>query len=49
MASGPITSWQIDGETVETVADFILGASKSLQMVIAAMKLKDAYSLEGKL
>ena len=49
MASSPITSWQIDGETVETVADFILGASKSLQMVIAAMKLKDAYSLEGKL
>ena len=49
MASGPITSWQIDGETVETVADFIFGASKSPQMVIAAMKLKDAYSLEGKL
>ena len=49
MASGPITSWQIDGETVETVSDFILGAPKSLQMVIAAMKLKDAYSLEGKL
>ena len=49
MASSPITSWQIDGETVETVADFILGAPKSLQMVIAAMKLKDAYSLEGKL
>ena len=49
MASGPITSWQINGETVETVADFILGGSKSLQMVIAAMKLKDAYSLEGKL
>ena len=48
MASSPITSWQIDGETVETVADFILGAPKSLQMVIAAMKLKDAYSLEGK-
>ena len=48
MASGPITLWQIDGETVETVADFFLG-SKSLQMVIAAMKLKDAYSLEGKL
>ena len=46
MASGPITSWEIDGETV---ADFILGGSKSLQMVIAAMKLKDAYSLEGKL
>ena len=49
MASGPITSWQIDGERVETVADFILGAPKSPQMVIAAMKLKDAYSLEGKL
>ena len=49
MASGPITSWQIDGETVETVSDFILGAPKSLQMVTAAMKLKDAYSLEGKL
>ena len=49
MASGPITSWEIDGETVETVLDFILGAPKSLQMVIAAMKLKDAYSLEGKL
>ena len=49
MASGPITSWQIDGETVVTVADFILGAPKSLQMVIAAMKLKDACSLEGKL
>ena len=48
MASDPITSWQIDGETVETVADF-WGAPKSLQMVIAAMKLKDAYSLEGKL
>ena len=47
--SGPITSWEIDGETVETVAKFILGGSKSLQMVIAAMKLKDAYSLEGKL
>ena len=47
MASGPITSWQIDEETVETVADFILGAPKSLQMVIAAMTLKDAYSLEG--
>ena len=46
MASGPITSWQIDGETVETVTDFILGAPKSLQMVIAAMKLKDAGSLE---
>ena len=49
MASGPITSWQIDGETVETVSDFIFWGSKSLQMVIAAMKLKDAYSLEGKL
>ena len=49
MASGPITSWQIDRETVETVADFILGAPKSLQIVIATMKLKDAYSLEGKL
>ena len=49
MASGPITSWEIDGETVETVSDFILGAPKSLQIVIAAMKLKDAYSLEGKL
>ena len=46
MASGPITSWQIDGETVETVSDFILGAPKSLQMVTAAMKLKDACSLE---
>ena len=50
MASGPITSWQIDGATVETVSDFIFwGAPKSLQMVIAAMKLKDAYSLKGKL
>ena len=49
MASGPITSWEIDGETVETVVDFFSGAPKSLQMVIAAMKLKDAYSLEGKL
>ena len=49
MASNPITSWQIDGEIVETVADFIFGAPKSLQMVTAAMKLKDAYSLEGKL
>ena len=51
MASGPITSWQIDGETVETVADFILvgGAPKSVQMVTAAIKLKDAYSLERKL
>ena len=49
MASGPITSWQIDGETMETVTDLILGSPKSLQMVIAAMKLKDAYSLEEKL
>ena len=50
MASGPITSWQIDGETVETVADFLFfWAPKTQQMVIAAMKLKDAYSLEGKL
>ena len=49
MASGPITSWQIDGKTVETMADFFFSAPKSLQMVIAAMKLKDAYSLEGKL
>ena len=49
MASGPITLWQIDGETVETVTDFILGAPKSVQMVTATMKLKDAYSLEGKL
>ena len=48
LASGPITSWQINGEIVQTVADFILGAPKSLQMVTAAMKLKDAYSLEGK-
>ena len=48
MASGPITLWEIDGETVETVSDFILWASKSLQMVTAAMKLKDAYSLEEK-
>ena len=48
-ASGPITSWEIDGEPVETVSDFILGAPESLQMVTAAMKLKDAYSLEGKL
>ena len=48
MASGPITSWQIDGETVGTMSDFILGAPKSLQMVTAAIKLKDAYSLEGK-
>ena len=49
MASGPIISWEIDGETVETVSDFILEAPKSLQMVTAAMKLKDAYSLEEKL
>ena len=50
MASSPITSWEIDGETVETVSDFIWwGSPKSLQMVISAMKLKDAYSLEGKL
>ena len=49
VASDPITSWQIDGETVETVSDFILGAPKSLQMVTTAMKLKDTYSLEGKL
>ena len=49
MASGPTTSWEIDGETVETVSDFIFWPPKSLQMVIAAMKLKDAYSLEGKL
>jgi len=49
MASGPITSWEIDGETVETVSDFFLGAPKSLQMVIATIKLKDTYSLEGKL
>ena len=49
MASGPITSWKIDGETIEAVTDFILAAPKSLQMVIAAMKLKDTYSLEGKL
>ena len=49
MASGPITSWQINGETVETVADFIFLGSKTLQMVIAAMKLKDTYSLERKL
>ena len=48
LASGPITSWEIDGETVQTVSDFIFGAPKSRQMVIAAMKLKDAYSLEGK-
>ena len=49
MASGPTTSWQIDGETMKTVRDFILGGQKSLQMVTAARKLKDAYSLEGKL
>ena len=49
MASSPITSWQTDGETVETVSDFIFWAPESLQMVTAAMKLKDAYSLEGKL
>ena len=49
MASGPITSWEIDGETVETVADFIFWAPRLLQMMIEAMKLKDIYSLEGKL
>ena len=49
MASGRITSWQIDGETVETVADFVFGAPKSMQMVTAAKKLKDAYSFEEKL
>ena len=49
VASGPITSWKIDGKTVETVSDFIFWAPKSLQMVIVAMKLKDAYALEGKL
>ena len=49
LASGPITSWQIDRETVEAMSDFILGAPKSLQMVTAAIKLKDDYSLEGKL
>ena len=49
MASGPITSWQIDGETVETVSDFLFWSPKSLQLVIAAMKLKDAYSLEEEL
>ena len=48
MASDPITSWEIDGETVETVSDFIYGAPKSLQMVITAMELKDPYSMEGK-
>ena len=49
MAWGPITSWEIDGETVETVSDFIIWGSKSVQMVIAAMKLKDSFSFEGKL
>ena len=49
MASAPITSWEIEGETVETVSDFILGSPKSMHMVIAAMKLKHTYSLEGKL
>ena len=49
MASGPITPWEVDGETVETVSDFVFWAPKSLQMVIAAMKLKHAYSLEEKL
>ena len=49
MASGPISSWEIDGERVETVSDVIFWAPKSLQMVIAAMKLKDTYSLEGKI
>ena len=49
MASGPITSWEMDGETLETVSDFIFWTPKSLQMVIAAMKLKDTYLLEGKL
>ena len=49
MASGPITPWEVDGETVETVSDFVFWAPKSLQMVIAAMKLKDIYCLEGKL
>ena len=49
MASGPITSWEIDGETVETLSDLIIRAPKSLQLVITAIKLKDAYSLEGKL
>ena len=49
MASSPITSWEVNGETVETVSDFIFGGSKILQMVTAAMKLKDVYSLEGKL
>ena len=49
MASGPITSWEIDGETVETLSDFIFGSFKAQEMVISAMELKDAYSLEGKL
>ena len=49
MASGPITSWEIEGETVETVSDFNFGAPKSLQMVMVAIKLKDTFSLEGKL
>ena len=49
MASGPIISWEIDGETVETVSDLIFGAPKSLQMVLVTMKLTDAYSFEGKL
>ena len=49
MASGPTTSWEIDGETVEAMSDFIFGAPKSLQMLIAAMKLKGPYSLKGKL
>ena len=49
LASGPVTSWQIDGETVETVTDLFFGVPKSLQIVTASMKLKDAYSLEGKL
>ena len=49
VASGPITSWEMDGETVERASDFVFWAPKSLQMVTAAMKLKDAYSLEGKL
>ena len=49
IASGPITSWEIDGETVETVSDLLFWPPKSLQMMIAAMKLKDTYSLEGKL
>ena len=49
MASGPITSWEIDGKTVKTMSDFIFGAPKSLQMVTTAMELKDTYSLEGKL